>query len=58
MARRTTRKRKRKGGVLARVRKPVPRPTRVAEDERKYSRARERDRLRKEAEENPNGGAR
>ncbi|MGA2411161.1 MAG: hypothetical protein ABSG46_12330 [Candidatus Binataceae bacterium] len=34
-------------GLIAKVRKPIPPPTRVAEDERKYSRARERERSRR-----------
>jgi len=34
-------------GLIAKVRKPIPPPTRVAEDERKYSRARERERVRR-----------
>ena len=42
-------KRKREaGGLIRKLRKPIPPPTRVAEDERKYSRARERERSRRE----------
>jgi hypothetical protein len=42
-------KRKRtSGGLIRKLRKPIPPPTRVAEDERKYSRQRERERLRRE----------
>jgi hypothetical protein len=45
-------KRKRpSGGLIRKLRKPIPPPTRVAEDERKYSRQRERERLRREEEE-------
>ena len=45
-------KRKRTGGGLIRkLRKPIPPPTRVAEDERKYRRPRDRERLRREEEE-------
>jgi hypothetical protein len=36
------------GGLIKKLRKPIPPPTRVAEDERKYSRARERERSRGE----------
>lgn len=36
------------GGLIAKLRKPMAPPTRVAEDERKYSRARMRERTRKE----------
>ncbi len=44
-------KRKRtSGGLIRKLRKPIPPPTRVAEDERKYSRQRERERLRREEE--------
>jgi hypothetical protein len=40
---------KRRGtGLIAKLRKPMAPPTRVAEDDRKYSRARERERLRRE----------
>jgi hypothetical protein len=42
-------KRKRtSGGLIRKLRKPIPPPTRVAEDERKYRRQRERERLRRE----------
>jgi hypothetical protein len=45
-------KRKRtSGGLIRKLRKPIPPPTRVAEDERKYRRPRERKRLRREEEE-------
>ena len=45
-------KRKRtSGGLIRKLRKPIPPPTRVAEDERKYRRQRERERLRREEEE-------
>lgn len=37
------------GGLIKKLRKPIPPPTRVVEDERKYSRARERERSRREA---------
>ena len=44
-------KRKRtSGGLIRKLRKPIPPPTRVAEDERKYRRQRERKRLRREEE--------
>ncbi|HEX4209385.1 MAG TPA: hypothetical protein VHY56_03260 [Candidatus Binataceae bacterium] len=36
------------GELIKKLRKPIPPPTRVAEDERKYSRARERERSRRE----------
>ena len=36
------------GGLIKKLRKPIPPPTRVVEDERKYSRARERERSRRE----------
>ena len=35
-------------GLIAKLRKPMAPPTRVAEDEKKYSRAHERERLRRE----------
>ena len=35
-------------GLIRKLRKPIPPPTRVAEDERKYRRQRERERLRRE----------
>jgi hypothetical protein len=45
-------KRKRtSGGLIRKLRKPIPPPTRVAEDERKYRRQRDRERLRREEEE-------
>jgi len=46
----STRKRgrKRSTGVMRMVRKPVPPPTRVADDPTKYRRAREKARLRHE----------
>jgi hypothetical protein len=45
-------KRKRtSGGLIRKLRKPIPPPTRVIEGERKYSRQRERERLRREEEE-------
>lgn len=36
------------GGLIKKLRKPIPPPTRIAEDERKYSRARERERSQRE----------
>jgi hypothetical protein len=39
------------GGLIRKLRKPIAPPTRVAEDLRKYSRQRERERLRREQEE-------
>ena len=36
------------GGLIKKLRKPIPPPTRVVEDERKYSRARDRERSRRE----------
>jgi hypothetical protein len=40
---------KRRGrGLIAKLRKPMAPPTRIAEDDKKYSRARERERLRRE----------
>jgi hypothetical protein len=41
-------RRKRARGLIRKLRKPIPPPTRVAEDERKYRRQRERERLRRE----------
>jgi hypothetical protein len=44
-------KRKRpSGGLIRKLRKPIAPPTRVADDERKYSRPRERERLRRAEE--------
>jgi len=40
------------GALIRKLRKPVAPPTRVAEDERKYSRARERQRLLRETDGN------
>jgi hypothetical protein len=37
------------GGLIAKLRKPMAPPTRVAADERKYSRARMRERSRRES---------
>jgi hypothetical protein len=39
---------KKRGGVMRKVRKPVPPPSRVVEDETRYRRERERERLRRE----------
>ena len=39
------------GGLIKKLRKPIPPPTRVVEDERKYSRARERERSRRAVKE-------
>jgi hypothetical protein len=39
------------GGLIKKLRKPIPPPTRVAEDEHKYSRARERERSQREVKE-------
>jgi hypothetical protein len=39
----------RPGELIRKLRKPLAPPTRVAQDERKYSRARERERVRREA---------
>jgi hypothetical protein len=50
-------KRKRtSGGLIRKLRKPIPPPTRVIEDERKYRRQRERERLRREEEETDSTG--
>ena len=40
-------------GLLRKVRKPMAPPTRVAEDTRKYERARERERLRRHPDPDP-----
>jgi hypothetical protein len=45
---------RRRGGLIAKLRKPLAPPMRVAEDEKKYSRARARAQLRRETK--PNGG--
>ena len=37
------------GGVMRKVRKPIPPPSRVEEDIKRYRRERERERLRREA---------
>jgi len=42
------RRKRASGGLIRKLRKPIPPPTRVAEDERKYRRQRERERLRRE----------
>jgi len=39
---------KKRGGVMRKVRKPVPPPSRIVEDETRYRRERERERLRRE----------
>ncbi len=39
------------GGLIKKLRKPIPPPTRVVEDESKYSRARERERARRDVKE-------
>jgi hypothetical protein len=39
---------KKTGGVMRKVRKPVPPPSRVEEDLKRYHRERERERLRRE----------
>jgi hypothetical protein len=36
------------GALISKIRKPTARPTRVEEDEKKYERARERERLRRD----------
>ena len=38
------------GGLIRKLRKPLAPPTRVGEDERKYRRAREQNKLRRETE--------
>lgn len=43
---------KKPGGLIRKLRKPIPPPVRVAEDERKYVRARERRRERRQIERN------
>lgn len=43
---------KKSGGLIRKLRKPIPPPMRVAEDERKYVRARERQRERRQIERN------
>jgi hypothetical protein len=40
--------RKKSGGVMRKVRKPIPPPSRVEEDLNRYRRERERERLRRE----------
>lgn len=37
-----------RGEIVRKLRKPIPPPSKVEEDERKYKRARERERLRRE----------
>jgi hypothetical protein len=37
-----------RGGLIRKLRKPLAPPSKVEEDERKYKRARERERLRRE----------
>jgi hypothetical protein len=44
----SVRRKRASGGLIRKLRKPIPPPTRVAEDERKYRRQRERERLRRE----------
>ncbi len=39
-----------KGAVMRKVRKPIPPPSRVEEDLKRYHRERERERLRRESE--------
>ena len=39
-----------RGGIIRKLRKPIAPPSKVEEDERKYKRARERERLRRETE--------
>ena len=41
---------KSRGGLMRRVRKPVPPPSRIEDDEKRYRRERERERLRREEE--------
>ena len=41
-------KRKSSGGILRKLRKPIAPPSKVEADRRKYKRARERERLRRE----------
>jgi len=48
--------RKKNSGVLRKVRKPMPPPTRVADESRKYSRARERERQRRSDRRTANSG--
>ncbi len=52
MAARTP-KRSRPRELIRKLRKPLAPPTRVAEDERKYKRARERERLQRETTDPP-----
>jgi hypothetical protein len=40
---------KKSGGVMRKVRKPIPPPSRIEEDIKRYRRERERERLRREA---------
>jgi hypothetical protein len=42
-------------GLIKKLRKPMAPPTRIAEDERKYSRAREQERSRREAKDQEAG---
>jgi hypothetical protein len=44
------RRKRTSGGLIRKLRKPIPPPTRIVEDERKYSRPRQRERLRREEE--------
>jgi hypothetical protein len=39
------------GGLIKKLRKPIPPPTRIIEDEHKYNRARERERSRRAVKE-------
>jgi hypothetical protein len=36
------------GGIIRKLRKPIAPPSKIEEDERRYNRARERERLRRE----------
>ncbi|HUA35869.1 MAG TPA: hypothetical protein VMA09_19825 [Candidatus Binataceae bacterium] len=42
-------------GLISKIRKPTAPPTRVAEDERKYSRKREAERMRRQPPNNSDG---
>jgi hypothetical protein len=49
-------RRKKSAGVMRKVRKPIPPPSRIEEDIKRYRRERERERLRRE-QAGHNGGA-
>jgi len=52
----SVRKKGKPRGLIAKIRKPTAPPMRVAEDESKYSRKREAERLRRQPPNGSNGG--